>query len=61
MERYFTFKYYLEVGEIILLLLFLAFCVLCIIVAKLLDKWEERQKKKSDKYWKEHEDGNSNY
>lgn len=56
MERYFTFKYYLEVGEIILLLLFLAFCVLCIIVAKLLDKWEERLNKKSDKYWKEHED-----
>ena len=50
MERYFTFKYYLEVGEIILLLLFWAFCVLCIIVAKLLDKWEERLKKKSDKY-----------
>ena len=56
MERYFTFKYYLEVGEIILLLLFLVFFVLCIIVAKFLDKWEERQKKKSDKYWKEHED-----
>jgi hypothetical protein len=59
MERYFTFKYYLEVGEIILLLLFLAFCVLCIIVAKLLDKWEERLNKKSDKYWKEHEDERS--
>jgi len=58
MERYFTFKYYLEVGEIILLLLFLAFCVLFVIVAKLLDKWEERLNKKSDKHWKEHEDGN---
>jgi hypothetical protein len=58
MERYFTFKYYLEVGEIILLLLFLAFCVLCVIVAKLLDKREKRLNKKSDKYWKEHEDGN---
>ena len=58
MERYFTFKYYLEVVEIILLLLFLAFFVLCIIVAKLLDKWEERLNKKSDKHWKEHEDGN---
>ena len=58
MERYFTFKYYLEVGEIILLLLFLAFFVLCIIVAKLLDKCEERLNKKSDKHWKEHEDGN---
>lgn len=58
MEKYFEFRYYLEVGEIILLLLFLAFCVICVIVAKFLDKWEERQKKKSDKYWKEHEDGN---
>lgn len=59
MERYFTFKYYLEVGEIILLLLFLAFFVLCVIVVKLLDKWEERLNKKSDKYWKEHEDERS--
>lgn len=55
MEKYFEFRYYLEVGEIILLILFLAFCVICVLVAKFLDKWEERQKKKSEKYWKEHE------
>jgi hypothetical protein len=59
MERYFTFKYYLEVGKIILLLLFLALFVLCIIVVKLIDKWGERLNKKSDKYWKEHEDERS--
>ena len=59
MERYFTFKYYLEIGEIILLLLILAIFVLYVIVAKLLDKWEERLNKKSDKHWKEHEDERS--
>lgn len=56
MERYFTFKYYLEVGEIILLLVFLIFCIACVFIAKFLDKWDARQKKKSDKFWKEHED-----
>lgn len=58
MERYFTFKYYLEIGEIILLLVFLIFCIACLVIAKILDKWDARQNKKSDKYWKEHEDGN---
>lgn len=57
MERYFTFKYYLEIGEIILLLVFLIFCIACIVISKFLDKWDARQKKKSDKYWKEHKDG----
>ena len=57
MERYFTFKYYLEIGEIILLLVFLIFCIACVAIAKFLDKWDARQKKKGDKFWKEHEDG----
>lgn len=58
MEKYFAFKYYVEIGEIILLLAILIFCIACVAIGKILDKWDARQKKKSDKYWKEHEDGN---
>lgn len=57
MERYFNFKYYLEVGEIIAYVVILAFLCLCIVVSNLLDRWEKRQNKRSEEYWKEHEDG----
>ncbi len=58
MERYFNLKYYLEVGEIIACIVILAFLGLCIVVSKLLDRWEKRQNKRSEEYWKEHEDEN---
>ena len=57
MEKYFVFKYYVEIGEIILLLVILIVCIACLAIGKILDKWDARQKKKNDKYWKDHEDG----
>lgn len=58
MERYFNFKYYLEVGEIIACIVILGFLCLCIVISKLLDRWEKRQNKRSEEYWKEHKDEN---
>ncbi len=58
MERYFNFKYYLEVGEIIACIVILAFLCICILIAKALDRWEKRQNKRSEEHWKEHEDEN---
>ncbi len=56
MEKYFLFKYYLEIGGIILSLVILIFFIAFCAIGKFLDKWDARQKKKSDKNWKEHED-----
>ena len=57
MERYFNFKYYLEVGEIIACIVILGFLCLCIVISKLLDRWEKRQNKRSEENWKEKKDG----
>lgn len=59
MERYFTFKYYCEITGLIICAVVFGIMVLLMIIAAASDAWEKRQKKKSDKYWKEHEDERS--
>lgn len=56
MEKYFTFKYYCEIAGLIICAVVLGIMILLMIIAAASDAWEKRQKKKSDKYWKEHED-----
>ncbi len=57
MEKYFTFKYYCEIAGLIIGAVVLGFMILLMIIAAASDAWEKRQKKKSEKFWKEHEDG----
>lgn len=56
MEKYFTFKYYCEIAGLIIGAVVLGIMVLMMIIAAASDAWEKMQKKKSEKYWKEHKD-----
>lgn len=44
---------YLKIGEIILLIIFVAFFILCIYFAKYIDRWDEKLKNKQHDYKKD--------
>ena len=56
MEKYFTLQYYLTIAGFFILGAIILGYLGQIILGTLIERWKKRQDKKSDKFWKEHED-----
>ena len=56
LENYIKIKFYEEIVGIGLVFVILLVLLLWFIVSHFINKWDLRQKRKSDKFWEEHGD-----